>query len=298
MDSKELDRLKGMFFGLAVGDALGTPLEFKDRDTYEHLTGMVGGGPFRLQPGEWTDDTSMALALGQTFIDHGYGPDFKIELLKNFTRWYRNGEFSHNGRCFDIGTTTSQAIRTFIISRGTNDSPASEDPFASGNGGIMRLAPAVVLAMAPPTPNAHLDHVRSVAMIQSETTHASDDCMKIARTMASNLAELVLGTSYSYIRRKSGVPMPRTRDAVKSTGYVVDTWQAANWAVANTDNFKDALLLAVNLGDDADTVGAVTGQLAGAVYGYDAIPTEWLDVLAWNDKLERMFYELTYIRDE
>jgi ADP-ribosyl-[dinitrogen reductase] hydrolase len=298
MDSKELDRLKGMFFGLAVGDALGTPLEFKDRDTYEHLTGMVGGGPFRLQPGEWTDDTSMALALGQTFIDHGYGPDFKIELLKNFTRWYRNGEFSHNGRCFDIGTTTSQAIRTFIISRGTNDSPASEDPFASGNGGIMRLAPAVVWAMAQPTPKALLDHVRSVAMIQSETTHASDDCMKIARTMASNLAELVLGTSYSYIRRKSGVPMPRTRDAVKSTGYVVDTWQAANWAVANTDNFKDALLLAVNLGDDADTVGAVTGQLAGAVYGYDAIPTEWLDVLAWNDKLERMFYELTYIRDE
>lgn len=298
MDSKELDRLKGMFFGLAVGDALGTPLEFKDRDTYEHITGMVGGGPFRLQPGEWTDDTSMALALGQTFIDHGYGPDFKIELLKNFTRWYRNGEFSHNGRCFDIGTTTSQAIRTFIISRGTNDSPASEDPFASGNGGIMRLAPAVVWAMAQPTPKALLDHVRSVAMIQSETTHASDDCMKIARTMASNLAELVLGTSYSYIRRKSGVPMPRTRDAVKSTGYVVDTWQAANWAVANTDNFKDALLLAVNLGDDADTVGAVTGQLAGAVYGYDAIPTEWLDVLAWNDKLERMFYELTYIRDE
>lgn len=162
----------------------------------------------------------------------------------------------------------------------------------------MRLAPAVVWAMAQPTPKALLDHVRSVAMIQSETTHASDDCMKIARTMASNLAELVLGTSYSYIRRKSGVPMPKTRDAVKSTGYVVDTWQAANWAVANTDNFKDALLLAVNLGDDADTVGAVTGQLAGAVYGYDAIPTEWLDVLAWKDKLEEMFDELTYIRDE
>jgi len=297
-----------MFFGLAVGDALGTTLEFRDRDTYEHITDMVGGGPFNLQPGEWTDDTSMALALAQTLIDHGedgWDKLDKIELLKNFTRWYRKGEFSHRGHCFDIGTTTAQAITKFIKSQGTDDDPASDDPFSSGNGAIMRLAPVVVWAVAHPAPSESglpehgiRDYAMHLANEQSMTTHKSTECLRLARIMARNIVYAVNDNPKEILLTMSGVPMPASRDEVKSTGYVTDTWQAANWCIANTDNFRDALLLAVNLGDDADTVGAVTGQLAGAMYGYDAIPTEWVDVLAWKPKLEELFNQLCGDTDE
>lgn len=285
-----------MFFGLAVGDALGTTLEFKDRDTYQHITGMKGGGPFNLQPGDWTDDTSMALALAQTLIEHGMN---KIELLKNFARWYKYGEFSHNGRCFDIGTTTRQALDKFIRSKGTDDSPASTHFLDSGNGGIMRLAPAVVWGHyhAPPPPSENyipsmpLNYSMQIAEEQSEVTHASDECLRIARIMARQISYLIAGTPWIHVRQTNG-PIPETRDDVKSDGYVTHTWQAAAWAVDNTDNFRDALLTAVNLGDDADTVGAVAGQLAGARYGYDSIPAEWIEILAWNTRLEEIFDKL------
>lgn len=289
---EHIDRLKGMFFGLFVGDALGTTLEFKDRDTYNHITDMVGGGPFRLKPGEWTDDSSMALALAKTLIDHDPKDrtGFRIELLKNFTRWYRKGEFSHNGRCFDIGNTTSGAINRFIKSKGNEPYPASIDPMDSGNGGIMRLAPAVVYAYSHYTKDPSGESM-VLSGIQSETTHASPDCMFIARRMGLCLSHLIEGYEWDNHKLFTG-DRPKTRDEVKSDGYVINTWRAAGWAVDETTNFRDALLLAVNLGDDADTVGAVAGQLAGARYGFNAIPTEWVDVLAWRQQLDDYFNKL------
>lgn len=268
-----IDKAKGAFFGLAVGDALGTTIEFKERDTYPHLTDMVGGGPFRLQVGEWTDDTSMALALAQTLVDHGMN---KIELLKNFTRWYRMGEFSHNNRCFDIGRTTRNALEKFITSEGTDDSPASTDHFDSGNGGIMRLAPAVLAARSR-------EEAILYSIQQSETTHASQDCMQYAESLGELLWKLM-----NEEEPKIDVVHSIPREQIKSSGYVKDTYEAAVWAFLNTDNFRDAVLLAVNLGDDADTVGAVCGQIAGARYGYSNIPKEWLYVLAWHDKIDEL----------
>ncbi len=303
MKEDEINRLKGMFFGLAVGDALGTTLEFKYRDVHPPITEMEGGGPFNLQPGEWTDDTSLALALAQTLIDHskgGWATLNKIELLNNFTRWYKYGAFSHNDRCFDIGTTTRQALAKFIASNGTNDNPASNDPFASGNGGIMRLAPVVVWAAThqPPKYVAPSEYAIHLAHQQSKTTHKSPECLYTARIMAKALMWAMYGAPKKKIRSMMTWDMPKSRDEVKSTGYVIDTWTAANWCVQETDNFKDALLLAVNLADDADTVGAVTGQLAGAIYGYDEIPEEWLKVLAWNTRLEEVFNQLCGNTDE
>ena len=270
------DKAKGAFFGLAVGDALGTTLEFKERDTYEHITDMVGGGPFRLKPGEWTDDTSMALALAQTLVDHGMN---KIELLKNFTRWYRMGEFSHNGRCFDIGNTTRNALEKFIASEGTDDSPASTAFFNSGNGGIMRLAPAVLYAK-------NIEEAVDYSIQQSETTHASPDCIECA-TELGNMLWLLINDKYdTFVDDHAHLVKDLDRKDVSSSGYVVHTFEAACWSVASTDNFRDAVLLAVNLGDDADTVGAVTGQIAGALYGYSNIPQEWLNILAWHDEID------------
>lgn len=303
-EERAQESLKGLFYGLFVGDALGTTLEFKDRDTYEHLTGMVGGGPFRLQPGEWTDDSSMALALADTLINHGMD---KIELLKNFTRWYRQGKFSHNGRCFDIGTTTRNALDKFVRSKGTDESPASTDDWDSGNGGIMRLAPVVVWAHhnAPPKPSPtyipsmELNYAMELAHKQSETTHASRECLRIARIMARTLSYLVGGSVWGSpgVASMLGVRHHEKREDVVSDGFVIHTWEAACWAVSQTDNFRDALLLAVNLGDDADTVGAVAGQLAGARYGFEGIPQEWLDILAWKDYLDETFDKLCVRRE-
>lgn len=275
------DKAKGAFFGLAIGDAIGTTVEFKERDTYEPVTDMVGGGVFRLQPGEWTDDTSMALALAQTLVDHGMN---KIELLKNFTRWYRMGEFSHNGKCFDIGNTTRKALEKFIKSEGTDDSPASIDSFDSGNGGIMRLAPAVLYARSE-------DEAIAYAIDQSAVTHASPDCMKytseLGHLLWRNISDNFNDDNKSALKKMINVLFP-TRDNVKSSGYVEDTYFAAMWSFVNTDNFRDAILLATNLGDDADTVAAVTGQIAGAYYGYSGIPEEWIAKLAWKERIEEL----------
>lgn len=278
-----IDKAKGAFFGLAVGDAIGTTVEFKERDTYEPVTDMVGGGVFRLQPGEWTDDTSMAMALAQTLVDHGMD---KIELLKNFTRWYRNGEFSHNGRCFDIGNTTRRALEKFIASEGTDDSPASTDPLDSGNGGIMRLAPAVLYAR---TQAEAIEY----SIKQSETTHASIECGQYAAELGEILWRLINDEYEYFMSDHSQLAEELARVDVSSSGYVVHTFEAACWSVASTDNFRDAILLAANLGDDADTVAAVTGQIAGAYYGYSGIPEEWIAKLAWKERIEELADRLT-----
>lgn len=270
--------MTGILLGLAVGDALGTPLEFKERDAYPPITTMRGGGPFNLAPGEWTDDTSMALALAQTLIDHGQNT---IELLQNFTRWYINGDFSHNDKCFDIGATTASALRKFIKSDGTDDSPASSHFMDSGNGGIMRLAPIVIYA------SSHNEAV-TLAEWQSHSTHASDLCIEYAKKLASDLWRLLDGEKPELVCDTYSTLQQTARNEISSSGFVVDTYNAAWWAIANTTTFTDALLLAVNLADDSDTVGAVTGQLAAAIYGADSIPTEWVDVLAWSDKIITM----------
>lgn len=280
---KNKDKAKGAFFGLAVGDALGTTLEFKTRDTYEHLTDMVGGGPFKLAPGEWTDDTSMALALAQALVDYGMN---QVEILKNFRAWRENGKFSHNNRCFDIGNTTSAAIRRFAESNETEPVCGSGHFMDSGNGGIMRLAPAVLFANND-------DEATRFAVMQSETTHSSEDCIAYAEILGLSLWQMINDEDI----RKDDLTiminkMLPDRINVSSSGYVKDTYLASIWAFCNTDNFKDAVLLAVNLGDDADTVGAVTGQIAGAYYGYSSIPTEWLYKLAWHNKIDELCEKL------
>lgn len=266
---------EGLLIGLAVGDALGTTLEFKDRDDYTHITDMIGGGPFRLKPGEWTDDTSMALALAETLVNNGADT---IDLLSNFSRWYKKGQFSHNNRCFDIGSTTIQALDKFIKSRGTLETPASTHFMDSGNGGIMRLSPAVMAASSR-------DRAVELSVWQSRTTHATPECLKIAEKMGGDLWDLSNGVMPNHVQYFKD----RTRDEIESTGYVIHTYEAAWWAILNTTTFRDALLLAVNLGEDADTVGAVCGQLAAAKYGFQAIPSEWVERIAWKERI--MQYE-------
>lgn len=287
-DAATLDRARGALLGLAVGDALGTTLEFSRRDQHPHHAEMTGGGPFRLAPGQWTDDTSMALALADSLVARrGFDPR---DLMDRFVRWWRQGEYSCTGRCFDIGIATREALARYAAKG--DPMAGSTDPNSAGNGSLMRLAPVALFGWRDAAA------MRRLAAGQSRTTHAAPQAVEACEVFALLLREAILGAPPAAVlapRAWSGDPgiaaaaagawRGRAREAVRSSGYVLHTLEAALWAVERTDSFEAALVLAVNLGDDADSVGAVTGQLAGALYGLGGIPDRWLAPLAWRDRL-------------
>ena len=283
------DRAIGAFIGLAVGDALGTTIELKARDTYPPITGMIGGGPFALRPGEWTDDTSMALCLAESLVANE-GTVNPKDLAERFVRWWKRGENSVTSRCFDIGNATRSALESFVR---TGRPEGSASPHSAGNGGIMRLAPAAIAARGVASKAAQL------ARAQSRVTHAAAECLDAAEVLAHVLTAGIEGRGHDALQAAvdTKVAAPRVRAIAEgawrgkvradicSSGYVVDTLEAALWSVSGSTNFEEAVLKAVNLGDDADTVGAVTGQVAGAVWGYSGIPGAWTRRLAWSERL-------------
>jgi ADP-ribosylglycohydrolase len=249
---------------------------------------MVGGGPFGLRPGEWTDDTSMALCLADSLI--AYGELDQRDLMERFVRWWREGENSHNGQCFDIGVTTRRALQRFIETG--NPIAGATDPATAGNGSIMRLAP-VALRWAD---NPEL--AISAARAQSMTTHGAPSAVEGCALLAEILVEAIgAGDKQSLLRPRpasepsiaavaAGSWRGKEREEIRSSGYVVHTLEAALWCIDRTSRFSEAVLLAANLADDADTVGAVTGQIAGALWGRSGIPERWLDRLAWRQEIE------------
>lgn len=272
MPAFTLDQARGMMLGLAVGDAVGTTVEFKPRGTFDPVTDMIGGGPFSLKPGEWTDDTSMALCLADSLIERGgWKP---TDCMNRFVNWREHGLNSVTGTCFDIGNATSEALSRYLASG--DPYAGSTDPRSSGNGGIMRLAPAVIACATSPKV------ARELSILQSRTTHASAEC----ESYASWLADLL--HHGDLFRVEGALPRETPEDQIHSSGYVRHTFEAAIWCVTNTTSFEVAVLKAVNLGDDADTVGAVTGQIAGRIYGTEGIPAKWLKRLAWRDRLDEV----------
>lgn len=288
MPSSIEDRARGALLGLAVGDALGATLEFEERDIHPLHTGMTGGGPFDLRPGQWTDDTSMALALADSLIAH---PEFDAaDLMTRFGAWAKDGDYSCTGTCFDIGITTRNAIGLFR--RSGNPFAGSEAPDTAGNGSIMRVSPVAIMALKDPELAARL------ARDQSRTTHAALEAVEACDLLVLILREAILGRGKDALRPREwagtravqriakGGWASKDRSRIKSTGYVIDTLEAALWCTSKADSFEEALVLAVNLAGDADTVGAVTGQIAGAVFGASAIPERWLQPLAWRERIE------------
>lgn len=285
IDPGVLDRGLGCFLGLAVGDALGTTLEFSERDSNPLHTEMIGAGPFDLEPGQWTDDTAMALALAESLQARG-GLDER-DLMTRFVAWRDTGQYSCTGRCFDIGISTNAALTRFV---GTGDPRAgSNDESSAGNGSLMRLAPAALFALDD------AEHAAQIACEQSATTHAAPQAVEACEVFVVMLRDAILGAGKEAIRPRdweghhavaavlAGSWRTKGRERISSSGYVVHTLEAALWSVHRAQNFEEALIAAVNLGDDADTVGAVTGQIAGAIWGASAIPRRWLEPLAWRD---------------
>jgi len=291
------ERLRGCLLGLAAGDAVGTTLEFCGRGTFEPLTDMVGGGPFGLLPGQWTDDTSMALCLAASLVECG-GFDAHDQMSR-YCRWADSGYLSSTGVCFDIGRTVSFALR--LYKRDGNPYAGCGDPKAAGNGCIMRLAPIPMYFLPD------LDAVERFAGDSSRTTHGTRECIDACRLFARIIGrallgrpkdEVILGDAESFVSGESIAAIARGAYRVKSeaeicgSGYVVQSLEAALWAFACTDCFADAILMAANLGDDADTTAAVCGQVAGAYYGEPGIPSRWLDRLALRSEITRLADQL------
>lgn len=289
--ASRLNRARGALVGLACGDALGTTLEFCARvNNADWHTEMTGGGFFDVNPGEWTDDTAMALCLAASLTERRrFDP---VDQLRRYVNWYEDGYQACQGACIDMGGTTSAALHRFM--RHGMPFAGSEEPRTSGNGGIMRLAPAVLAAA---------DEASAVAMAidSSRTTHASPDCLDAAELLGRILWRLLDGEPLSAVLANMPDFRPRNksirriqngyfrlleRKEVSSTGYAISTLEAALWSCYHADSFEQALVNAVNLGGDADTVGAVTGQIAGAAFGANSIPTRWLSTLVWRHHLE------------
>lgn len=294
------DRYRGALLGLAAGDALGTTLEFRRFGSFTPISDIVGGGPFGLKPGQWTDDTSMALCLAESLVENqGFDPS---DQMRRYLCWYRQGYLSSTGSCFDIGGTTRSALQRF--ERTGEPYSGSADPDAAGNGSIMRLAPVPLFFAAEP--------VVAVGMsgLSSRTTHGAQEAVDGCRYLGALLVGAVNGASKDELLSGVFEPVPGVWDTeplaprivevaagsfryrnppeIRGTGYVVDSLEAALWAFYHGDDFREGALLAVNLGDDADTTGAVYGQLAGAYYGEEGIPAEWRRLVAMRTKIRSL----------
>ncbi|GGB80618.1 ADP-ribosylglycohydrolase [Marinobacterium zhoushanense] len=278
----EQDRLRGMLVGLAVGDALGAPVEFMKPGSFEPVSDMRPGGPHRLPAGYWTDDTSMALCSGVSlYLRGGFDPQ---DHMQRFLRWYREGYLSSTGRCFDIGIRTRQALARF-----ENDGElfAGKESFDSaGNGALMRLAPLLIYY------HRASEQAERLAVEHCRLTHGDLRCLEANRLLARLVRMLGEGRDKEEVfaslahdsgdiqhrelrQLAEGSFLQREPPQIRGRGYVVSALEAAMWAFGKSDTFSEGALLAVNLGEDSDTTGAIYGQIAGTFYGYHAIPPQW-----------------------
>jgi len=295
-----LSRFRGSLLGLAVGDALGAPVEFELRGSFAPITGLRSGGPFNLRAGDWTDDTSLALCLAESLVErHGFDPRDQVE---RYVRWWKEGHLGCTGNCFDIGNTTKASLQRFMETGNPYSGPTN--PETGSNGSLMRLSPVPLFY------HTHPREAVEYSGLSSKTTHgalaAIDSCRYLGALIIGALKgikrEALLTARYE---PAAGIwcktPLTSEVDAVargsfkrseppviKAQGTAAKTLEAALWAFLKGRSFEEGCLLAVNLGDDSDTVGAVYGQLAGAYYGVDAIPNMWRSELSKVDVLENM----------
>lgn len=284
------ERYRGAMLGLACGDAVGCTVEFYPREKFKPRTDMTGGGKFRLNPGEWTDDTSMAICLASSLIEcQGHDP---VDQMNRYSHWYSTGQPGPKPRPVGIGKTILQSL--FKFRRDGDPYAGDSNPRTAGNGALMRLAP-VPLAYFP-------DHekIHEYAKLSTLTTHAAEECIQTSAHLAEILFRLLSGRSKNDIEDvcvdwKGLALLPSSQ--IHGIGYAPESLRAAVWAFLSTESFEQAILAAVNLGDDADTTAAICGQMAGAYYGKHAIPQKWLEILFMKDEIMALaddLYNLAY----
>lgn len=294
-------RIRGSLYGVAICDALGSPVEFCRRGTFPPVTGLRHNSNFNLPPGCWTDDTSMTLCLAQSLVDNrgNFSPE---DQVRKYIKWYEEGYMSSVGKCFDIGNATRNALSIWRehVKRNTGAEAMEKGQAAidkalrkkvqCGNGSLMRVSP-IGLVFHP-----DMEKAIEYSVLSSQVTHPyptnAEACKLYTKLVACtfrnvfkpDLASIVAGWPFEDADLKARFGKYGNIEAwqetgdeqIPSSGYVVHSLEASLWAFFTTNSFEEGALKAVNLGDDADTVGAIFGGIAGAFYGVEALPQEWL----------------------
>jgi ADP-ribosyl-[dinitrogen reductase] hydrolase len=282
------DRVYGCLFGLAIGDALGVPLQGMERDVLPRVINMMGGGVYSLKPGDWTAPTAQAMAMGYDLIKHrGFVGN---SILERFVEWYEYGMYTPTNRCIGATQPIVETINEFNQLGGWRNKANNEsiDPTS-----VVRVAP-VAMAFA----TKKIDCATN-ARLQSFLTHGNHIPAEICVHFSLGMQHAFYSGSkdhtlagFDSFSSKIGKWRDIDRKRVKSTDNVIDAFKAALWSVDSTNNFEEALIMAVNLAGESSIVGGITGQLAGSIYGYSSIPQRWLDQLAWFDELIEVSYRL------
>lgn len=301
-----LEQLKAVMIGHAIGDALGVPVEFCERDELKNnpVVDMRGYGTYPVPAGSWSDDTSMSIAALDSLAK---GTVNLEEIMDNFVEWVEEGKYTPTGESFDIGRTCLQAIRAYLICHDTNEC-GQIDEYSNGNGSLMRVHPFALFAIAKGmTLGKSLDVIREGSII----THAHPRSIYGCGIYSMVLWDILRGADKAQIPSAienasvlfDGIYpeeskhyewafykklTTKTEDEISGSGYVVNTLEAALWCLLTTNSYKECVLKAVNLGKDTDTVAAIAGGLSGALYGYDAIPQEWKDTLIKREYIESL----------
>jgi ADP-ribosylglycohydrolase len=294
--------------GLVVGDALGVPVEFEERERLKKLPVkfMEGYGTYDLPAGSWSDDSSMAIATLDS-LRNGYNPD---DIMQKFVAWSENGEYTPYGECFDIGTGTSYAIWRYMQNNDIHTCGGTKER-DNGNGSLMRILPICLYCIDKDFETEEaVEKIHEVSALTHAHIRSKIACglyYFIVRSIIKNSGSLEeriqsgIDDGFAYYESDIAIRLElmhygrlrsmsefkaTSEDEIKSSGYVVAAFEAALWCLVNTNGYADCELKAVNLGDDTDTVAAISGGLAGLYYGYDAIPDEWLGEIAKRDWIE------------
>ena len=297
---------KGLLFGIAIGDALGVPVEFMSRKHLQAnpVMSMRAFGTHHQPAGTWSDDSAMSFLLVEQLIE-GYD----IEGLgKKFCRWYQYNEWTPHGDIFDMGVSTRNAMDK--LCKGVSALESGEyDDYSNGNGTLMRILPLAIYLQNKPIDQRFCitkevsgithSHIRSVigcffaVEFIIQILKEKDKCVAYyeAQNIVRDYLHLINVKSseielYNRILFDDISCIPQ--EDIYSSGYILHTLEASLWAFLTTDNFTDAVLKAVNLGDDSDTVGSVTGGMAGLFYGFEQIPKKWVEVLVKQEKIEEL----------
>ena len=289
------ERAIGGLLALACGDALANGVEFSPRGSAD-IKDMNSTRRY-LPVGQWSDDTGLALCLGESLVARN-GFD-AADQMRRYEGFYDRQEGWPSELALAPGNTLGAALKKFKYT----DEPfaGSTHPLAAGNGGLMRLLPAVLAA------HPDLELIRLWAKESTRTTHGAEECLEASELLAMIIHQLLLGEpknqaleagkdeawkSKKITALAQGDYLQKADALIKAKSYVVDTLEAALWCFSTTDSLEAALLSAANLGDDCDTVAAITGQLAGCHYGLNAIPADWLNVLMEKDRIEQLAQRL------
>jgi ADP-ribosylglycohydrolase len=303
--NETINKIKAVILGHAVADALGVPAEFSSRSklTKSPVTDMKGYGTYPVPAGSWSDDTSMSLAALDVIAGGKLDWD---AVMSGFGEWYYNDKYTPTGILFDVGTTCSIAIDNYFKRHKSIGECGLSDARSNGNGSLMRIHPFSLMAYFDSGMRSDFDSMIETA---SALTHAHERSILACKIYtlilfalldnpAKDSVYLALSAAaksyksspeYATYNRIFSPDFAKTpQEEIRSSGYVVDTLEAAIWCLLTTDSYRECVLQAVNLGDDTDTVAAIAGGLAGALYGYSSIPQKWLDTLIKREYIEEM----------